>query len=394
MEAKDEQDVEAQAGAAVASQETPLPPVDHFEDMNLRQFARYSHRHPNVLRQSVLGPTSHKHESWAGSAGDHLACSFLMMLLLVSLMVAIAVGLVVGLTISTAAWGARSGGITLACAWLVIFVCLVTYMACYGNGLHAPPMPRLLERCGFVCNMRANILCRSIMTCCFNGRADCVGFIMQSEADTAHKKIKQINPPPGGVCWLGDSEFTFWHRLTDDMKEFHSNHINAGFGGSRVIDIQRNVHRLCLDWNPSTVIVHASGNDYDYDEGITAGEIKDELVALLETIAAHPSVIRIGYLLSSRRPVYDDAKWDFMVRVHTLAIHAISQSSALSDTVKILDLRAQVFPMDHFVAVDRVHLNDIGHTKKSKVLLQQMFAVWPKHKVTASTAAEEDENAQ
>jgi hypothetical protein len=51
------------------------------------------------------------------------------------------------------------------------------------------------------------------------------------------------------------------------------------------------------------VIVHASGNDYDFDVDVTAGEIPARLMKLFETIAAHPSVRRIGYMLSSRRPV-------------------------------------------------------------------------------------------
>jgi hypothetical protein len=65
-----------------------------------------------------------------------------------------------------------------------------------------------------------------------------------------------------------------------------------------------------------------------------------------------------------------------MVRVHTLTIDAIAKSP-LKDVVEVLDLRANVWPLDHFVPVDRVHLNDTGHSKKSQALLPKMLAAWP-----------------
>lgn len=368
------------------------PHVENFENMSFAEFQRHARHEPEVVSESQLGPTSMKHPSWKGSDAPAGPCLPLTAVL-ISLLIALVVGLAVGLSIDSTAWGAGSGAIAMGVAFFVFFLCLVSYMACYSNGLHNPPMPCWVARGGFMCNVRANVLCRYIMMCCYNGHVDIVDCIMGGEADGAFRRIQGMNngngPAPGGVCWIGDSEFTFWHGLDQDMKEFFiKNNINAGFGGSRIKDISRNVHRLCLDWDPSIVIVHASGNDYDFDLGVTAGEIPVQLVKLFEKIAAHPSVTRIGYMLSSRRPVYSDTKWDFMVRVHGMTLDAIQKSSSLKDKVQVFDLRANVWPLDHFLPTDRVHMNLTGHRKKSEVLLSKMLAIWPPASSSSSLRAD------
>lgn len=377
-------DAEKQAAKPISkvmvAKEWNRAPVDNFENMSLVEFSHYAEHHMEILRESMFGPTSMKHPSWGDSHLPPGPCVPLVMGCSAVLAVAVGVGLAIGFTVGGVAWGIGSGAIVVGAAFVASFASLLTYMVCYGNGLHMPPMPGCVERGGFVCNVRANIVCRYLMTCFYNGHCDLVGCIMNHEADSALAKIQKMNdgegPPPGGVCWLGDSEFTFWHTLSEDMKGFHSHHFNAGFGGSRIADIQRNVDRLCLDWDPSIVIVHASGNDYDCDTNVTAKDIPARLMRLFETIAAHPSVKRIGYMLTSRRPVYDDAKWDFMVRVHILTIEAIARSP-LAAIVRVFDLRPNTWPLDYFVPVDRVHLNDTGHFEKSKELLPKLLAAWP-----------------
>jgi len=264
-------------------------------------------------------------------------------------------------------------------------------MVAYADGLHKNKMGKCVDWLGFLTNIRANIICRYIMTCCFNGKIYLVGLIMGGEAADAAKRIKaQGKPQPGGVCWLGDSEFTFWHNLKEDMKAFHENSFNAGFGGSRLVDIRRNIGPLCLDWEPSIVIVHAGGNDFDFDRNLTPAAVPARLMEVFEILVAHPSVKRVGYMLSSRRPVYSDLKWEFMLRVHELTIAAIKESP-LVDIIKVLDLRDMVHPLDDFVPSDRVHLNQNGHYKKSLVLLPKILAVWPQElsdEVSIEIAAE------
>ena len=202
---------------------------------------------------------------------------------------------------------------------------------------------------------------------------------MSGEATETLHHIRRLNggkgPRAGGVCFLGDSEFTFWHRLQEDMAPFSADCFNAGFGGSRCVDVGVHLRRLCLDWEPSVVIVHVGGNDFDMEPNLLASEMPARLLALFEDIAAHPSVERIGYLLSSRRPCYDDVKWAFMLQVHKLTLAAID-ASPLRESIAVLDLRTMIHPLDEFVASDRQHLNQRGHLRKAQELLPILDSAW------------------
>merc|ERR1712023_436180 len=161
------------------------------------------------------------------------------------------------------------------------------------------------------------------------------------------------------------------------MAAFHPNCFNAGFGGSRSLDLMTHVKPLCLDWDPSIVIVHAAGNDFDFEPDMKTEEMPKRLIKLFETLAAHPSVEKIGYMLSSRRPVYSDVKWAFMIQVPAMTIDLIQNHDELKDLVKVIDLRDMVHPLEDFVSCDRVHLNQTGHFKKSQVLVPMLLGIWP-----------------
>lgn len=330
-------------------------------------------------RATRLSPDSRKHETWRGSDTKGGALVPLVMLLL-CLGIAVGLGAATGCVVNQKAWGFGSGAIIAVACYVLFMAGLIVYLIIYSNGLQSGHMPRCVDCLGFANNVRANLFCRYHLTCCYNGHCNIFGLVMNGEASNTLAQIQQLNggdgPAPGGVCWLGDSELTFWHNLQEDLAAFHPNCFNAGFGGGRVIDLRHNLKRLCLDWNPETVIVHAGGNDFDVEPTLRANEMPPRLLALFETILAHPSVHRVGYLLSSRRPCYSDWKWEFMVRVHELTIRFI-KNSHLCDKIVVLDLRSMVHPLEDFVSADRQHLNRQGHRKKAEVLLPMLIQACP-----------------
>lgn len=354
--------------------------VEDFDNMSFRKFNRLSRKNPGIINESVSGPGSAKHPSWEGSLDVPSPWVKISIYAVVVSLIGVGIGLSLGFGVD---------GCKLACAlisgvsfpllfFLISLITLIIYMSCYGNGLKNPPMPTCINKCGFPCNLQSNVVCRSLLTCCYNPcNCGLVGCVMSREAEERIKMIEELDPNGGGVFWLGDSEFTYWLKLEEDMSAFSNNHINAGFGGSRTIDLQQHVNEICLDWNPATVIVHASGNDFDFDPDLTAKECADCLIVLFETLANHPSVQRLGYFLSSRRPIYTDTKWDFMIRVHSLTIEYIQLNPKLSSIVKTLDLRSMIHPLDDFLPSDRSHLNEKGHNEKSKQLLPIMLKTWP-----------------
>eukprot|EP01049_Picozoa_sp_SAG25_P005792 SAG25_NODE_408_length_8433_cov_5.830934_3_plen_505_part_00 len=330
---------------------------------------------PRGAARSELGPDSRKHATWGDSnAPTGALVPFLMLLLCLG--IAVGLGAATGCVVNQKAWGYGSGAIIAVACYVLFMAGLIAYLIIYSNGLQSGRMARCVNCLGFVNNVRANLFCRYHLTCCYNGHCHIFGLVMNGEASNTLEQIKQLNdgegPAPGGVCWLGDSELTFWHHLRDDLAAFHSNCFNAGFGGGRVIDMHQNLQRLCLDWQPETVIVHVGGNDFDVEPSLRADELPPRLLKLFEAILAHRSVKRVGYMLSSRRPCYSDWKWEFMVRVGELTIRFI-ENSHLRDKIFVLDLRSMVHPLADFVAADRQHLNQQGHRKKAEVLLPMLM---------------------
>lgn len=340
----------------------------------------------SAVPQELLTPSSMKHESWQGS--DTTEGPVAPMTLISTTTVTVSVGLGLGLGFGVGlATGLSAAAITFGGVGIIFMGLLISYMMLYSGGLKDNRMGSCVRKLGFVFNIRANLVCRSLLTCCYNGAVDMLNFVMRNEAGETLDSIRQIpaqnghsegGPAPGGVCFLGDSEFTFWKFLREDMAAFHPNCFNAGFGGSRSLDLMTHVKPLCLDWDPSIVIVHAAGNDFDFEPDMKTEEMPKRLIKLFETLAAHPSVEKIGYMLSSRRPVYSDVKWAFMIQVHAMTIDLIQNHNELKDLVKVIDLRDMVHPLEDFVSCDRVHLNQTGHFKKSQVLVPMLLGIWPK----------------
>mmetsp|Transcript_30551 Transcript_30551/g.44385 ORF Transcript_30551/g.44385 Transcript_30551/m.44385 type:complete len:370 (-) Transcript_30551:138-1247(-) len=334
-----------------------------------------------------------RHESWKKSHKPPNPWYRIGVIGIIVVAIAIGVGIILAYNVSTR-WGILGGVIVVGGTFCISFTFLIIYMFLYGDGLDTRSMPPLVERGGFLLNISANRVCRFFLTCFYNP-CDCniVNMIMAGEADKTAQEIAKINdgngPEPLGVCWLGDSEFTFWHNLREDMISFHPNNFNAGFGGSRIIDMHRHVDKLCLKWDPEIVIVHGGGNDFDFSgEDVSPEDTSEALMQLFHKIIAHPSVKRIGYFLSSRRPIYKDKKWEYFIKKQQLTIDEI-KASDLSDKIEIFDLRDMMHPVEDFL-MDRVHLNDEGHAAKAKVLLPLMLKVWPFDEELGTTTNESE----
>jgi len=353
--------------------------IKDFQLVTLKSFHGHVKCNPELLY-----PASQKHESWAGSDTPPGPSVPLAIWLATTLILAIPLGLIVGFLVNRG-MGLVGGAAVILGMAVVLLVILISYMIAYSNGLKANQMGACVKRLGYPKNVQANVVCRYLMTCFYNPcKVDILNCIMGGEASDAEKRIKAMNggkgPKKGGVVWLGDSEFTFWHHMSEELASFHPNCINAGFGGSRLTDIMKNIDRLCLSWDPSIVIVHAAGNDFDFNQDLPASAMPERLLPVFERIAAHPSVKHIGYMLSSRRPTYSDTKWEFMYRVHELTIKSI-KAHHLGKMIEVLDLRDMMHPLDEFVDPDRSHLNDKGHHRKAQHLLNQIPRKWWKLEV-------------
>lgn len=159
---------------------------------------------------------------------------------------------------------------------------------------------------------------------------------------------------PGGLCCYGDSEFAFWHQLREQLSQALAMHataslvlprtaFNAGFGGSTTRQLVKHIRPLCLNYQPSSMLLHFGGNDFD----LHGAAVMDEVLADVRLICsqAHASGCRVYALFGLHKPAFTEAKWRYMQELYYLlrqsagvskqdvdAVVALSDFAILDDT--------------------------------------------------------------
>ena len=261
-------------------------------------------------------------------------------------------------------------------AWLVISF---TYATLYHAGLEKGAMSWIIESLGprghRILMATTMWIMRCGIWCCYSPACSVWGVVMDREAGWRARKIQSMNegsgPPPGGICWLGDSQFNFWNTLEQDMRVLPIPSYNAGFGGCRVMDINRALQQLCFRWNPAVVVLHVGGNDYDSGTETDAFRFIDELCELCHRILKHKSIKKIAILLTARRPIYTQEKWNFLDSVYCQVMTEIEQRV----NGHAIDTRKLEHDTGDFVRVDGVHLTQGGFEKLSGAVIPKMDAI-------------------
>ena len=104
----------------------------------------------------------------------------------------------------------------------------------------------------------------------------------------AFEAADRAQPPvPGAILFVGDSQFTRWKALPQDLPEYRI--IRRGFGGSKMSDLLYYTDRVVLPYRPRLIVVNEGGND------IHAGRTPEAVLADVKTFvdrvrAAMPGV--------------------------------------------------------------------------------------------------------
>jgi lysophospholipase L1-like esterase len=78
-------------------------------------------------------------------------------------------------------------------------------------------------------------------------------------------------PPKGAILFAGDSQFTRWKTIHEDLKGYTV--INRGFGGSKMSDLLHYTDRIVIPYRPRLIVVNEGGND------IHGGRTPEDLLA-------------------------------------------------------------------------------------------------------------------
>jgi lysophospholipase L1-like esterase len=104
----------------------------------------------------------------------------------------------------------------------------------------------------------------------------------------AFEAADRANPPkPGAILFVGDSQFTRWKALPQDLPEYRI--IRRGFGGSKMSDLLYYTNRVVLPYRPRLIVVNEGGNDIH--GGRTPEAVLADVKAFVERVrAAMPDV--------------------------------------------------------------------------------------------------------
>jgi len=108
-------------------------------------------------------------------------------------------------------------------------------------------------------------------------------------------------PPEGAILFVGDSTFTRWKSIHDDLPDYTV--INRGFGGSQMSDLLYFTDRIVLRYKPRMVVVQEGGNDIH--SGKTPEQFLADVQAFVEKVRA--SMPTVPILIDSITP--NSARW-------------------------------------------------------------------------------------
>jgi lysophospholipase L1-like esterase len=175
---------------------------------------------------------------------------------------------------------------------------------------------------------------------------------------------RQSPPAKDAIIFAGDSQFTRWKSIHDDLKGFTV--INRGFGGSKMSDLLRYTDRIVIPYRPRLIVVNEGGND------IHAGRTPEELLADFKAFVAkvQQALPHTRIALSGLQP--SPARWeqaDTRRRFNALLrAYVATQKNVLYLDLFDAYLGVDGKPREELFVADRLHHSAEGYAVRLRVM--------------------------
>ena len=181
----------------------------------------------------------------------------------------------------------------------------------------------------------------------------------------AFEVADQKNPPPkDAILFVGDSTFTRWKSIHEDLPEYTV--INRGFGGSQMSDLLHFSDRIVIPYKPRLIIVQEGGNDLH--SGRSPEELLADVKAFVEKVQRDlPGVpIAIGGLAPN------PARWN-EVETRKRSDQLIKEYVAAQKNVTFIDffdafLGPDGKPREDLFVEDRMHPSTLGYQLRVRII--------------------------
>jgi lysophospholipase L1-like esterase len=169
-------------------------------------------------------------------------------------------------------------------------------------------------------------------------------------------------PPAGAILFAGDSQFTRWKTIHEDLPEYSV--INRGFGGSQMTDLLQYTDRIVIPYRPRLIVINEGGNDLH--AGRTPDQLLADFKAFVEKVRAALPETRI--IMSSLTP--SPARWS-EIETRTVVNRRLQDYIATQKNVVFVDLfdaylGADGKPNDEYFVADHLHHSAAGYQVRLK----------------------------
>lgn len=170
-------------------------------------------------------------------------------------------------------------------------------------------------------------------------------------------------PPKGAILFAGDSQFTRWKSIHEDLKGYTV--INRGFGGSKMSDLLHYTDRIVIPYQPRLIVVNEGGNDFN--AGRTPEAILADFKVFVEKI--HASLPRTRIALSGLQP--SPARWsqaEIRRRFNTmLRAYVATQKNVIYLDLFDAYLGADGKPREELFVADKLHHSAAGYAVRVRL---------------------------
>lgn len=181
----------------------------------------------------------------------------------------------------------------------------------------------------------------------------------------AFEDLDKVSPPPRkAILFVGDSTFTRWKTIHEDLNEYRV--INRGFGGSQMSDVLLYVDRIVLPYKPRLIVVQEGGNDIH--SGKTPEQFLAEVKEFVEKV--HSTLPDVPIVFGCITP--NIARWNELeIRKRTNLL--VQNYLAGQKNVRYIDcfdafLGNDGLPNHELFVADGLHSSPAGYKLRANIL--------------------------
>ena len=192
----------------------------------------------------------------------------------------------------------------------------------------------------------------------------------------AYLKQDSTNPPPkNAIVFIGSSIFRQWAHLKVQMAPLPV--FNRAFGGSRTIEVLRQVETLILPYEPRIVVYYCGSNDVN--AGISASEILHNFKSFCDKVSGELPKTKIFFVSINRAPQKMN-RWNVVDSANTL----VKKYCESTPHRGYIDVNPVLFDNDgkpkmELYRDDKLHFKDPAYEEFTKVIKPVLETAWKQY---------------